>query len=51
VTPEILQWTSAPPRSSEVTISPVAALTRGGPPKNIVPLFLTIIDSSDIAGT
>ena len=29
--------TSAPPSSSAVTISPVAALTSGGPPKKIVP--------------
>ena len=43
--------TSAPPNSSAVTSSPVAALTKGGPAKKIVPLPLTIIDSSDIAGT
>jgi hypothetical protein len=51
VTPEILQCTSAPPRSSLVTTSPVAAFTKGGPPRKIVPLFLTITDSSEIAGT
>ena len=31
--------------------SPIAALTRGGPAKKIVPWFFTIIVSSDIAGT
>ena len=30
-TPEMRQWTSAPPSSSSVTSSPVAALTSGGP--------------------
>ena len=39
-------WTSAPPSSSAVTISPVAALTSGGPPRKIVPCSLTMIDSS-----
>src|SRR5207249_4517918 len=29
----------------------VAALTKGGPPRKIVPWPLTMIDSSDIAGT
>ena len=33
------------------TSSPVAALTRGGPPRKIVPVPLTIIVSSLIAGT
>lgn len=33
------------------TSSPVAALTSGGPAKNIVPCFLTMTDSSAIAGT
>lgn len=32
------------------TSSPVAALTRGGPAKKIVPCPLTITDSSAIAG-
>jgi len=43
--------TSAPPNSSAVTSSPVAAFTSGGPPRKIVPVFLTMIASSDIAGT
>jgi hypothetical protein len=33
-----LQWTSAPPSSSGVTTSPVAAFTKGGPPRKMVPL-------------
>ena len=49
-TPLILVWTSAPPSSSAVTSSPVAAFTSGGPPRKIVPVFLTITASSDIAG-
>jgi hypothetical protein len=44
-------WTSAPPSSSAVTISPMAAFTSGGPPRKIVPGCATMIDSSDIAGT
>ena len=44
-------WTSAPPSSSAVTSSPVAAFTSGGPPRKIVPVPLTMIVSSDIAGT
>ncbi len=43
--------TSAPPSSSAVTSTPVAAFTSGGPPMKIVPLPLTITVSSDIAGT
>ena len=43
-------WTSAPPSSSAVTSSPVAAFTSGGPPRKIVPVPLTMIVSSDIAG-
>ena len=43
--------TSAPPSSSAVTSSPVAAFTSGGPPRKIVPVPRTIIVSSDIAGT
>ena len=43
--------TSAPPRSSAVTSSPVAALTSGGPARKIVPVPLTMTASSDIAGT
>jgi hypothetical protein len=44
-------WTSAPPSSSAVTSSPVAAFTSGGPPMKIVPVPRTMIVSSDIAGT
>ncbi len=36
-TPERRVWTSAPPSSSGVTSSPVAAFTSGGPPRKIVP--------------
>ena len=43
--------TSAPPSSSAVTSSPVAAFTSGGPPMKIVPVPLTITVSSLIAGT
>ena len=42
---------SAPPSSSGVTTSPIAAFTSGGPPRKIVPWPLTMIDSSHIAGT
>ena len=45
------ECTSAPPRSSAVTTSPVAAFTRGGPPRNIVPWPFTMMLSSDMAGT
>jgi hypothetical protein len=48
---EIDVCTSAPPSDSASTISPVAAFTSGGPPRKIVPCSLTMIDSSDIAGT
>ena len=51
VTPETRLWTSAPPSSSALTTSPVAALTKGGPPRKIVPAPLTMMLSSDIAGT
>ena len=34
-----------------MTSSPVAAFTSGGPPRKIVPVPLTMIVSSDIAGT
>ena len=34
-----------------MTTSPVAAFTSGGPPRKIVPWPLTMIVSSDIAGT
>ena len=44
-------WTSAPPSSSAVTSSPVAAFTSGGPPRKIVPVPLTMTVSSLIAGT
>ena len=50
-TPESRVCTSPPPRSSAVTTSPVAAFTSGGPPRKIVPWFLTMIVSSLIAGT
>jgi hypothetical protein len=50
-TPDLRAWTSPPPRSSAVTTSPVAAFTRGGPPRKIVPWSFTMTDSSDIAGT
>ena len=43
--------TSAPPSSSAVTSSPVAAFTSGGPPRKIVPVPLTMTVSSDMAGT
>lgn len=51
VTPEIREWTSPPPSSSAVTTSPVAAFTRGGPPRKIVPWPRTMTASSLIAGT
>ena len=35
--------TSPPPSSSALTTSPVAAFTSGGPPRKIVPWFLTMI--------
>ena len=38
--------TSAPPRSSALTTSPVAAFTSGGPPRKIVPCSLTMMVSS-----
>ena len=49
--PDCAVCTSAPPSSSAVTSSPVAALTRGGPARKMVPLPLTMMDSSDMAGT
>ena len=42
-TPEIFVWTAPPPSYSLDTTSPVAALTRGGPPRKIVPFPFTII--------
>ena len=48
---QIRVCTSAPPSSSALTSSPVAALTKGGPPRKIVPCSLTMIASSAIAGT
>lgn len=48
---EYPQCKSAPPRSSADTTSPVAALTRGGPARNIVPCLRTMMLSSDIDGT
>ncbi len=50
-TPLIRVCTSPPPSSSALTTSPMAAFTSGGPPRKIVPCSLTMIDSSDIAGT
>ncbi len=50
-TPERRVWTSAPPRSSALTSSPVAAFTSGGPPRKIVPVPFTMTTSSLIAGT
>src|SRR5438093_341377 len=44
-------WTSPPPSSSAVTSSPVAARTRGGPPRKMVPWFRTMTVSSHMAGT
>ncbi len=39
------------PRSSALTISPMAAFTSGGPARKIVPCFRTMTVSSLIAGT
>ena len=50
-TPERRVCTSPPPSSSALTISPIAAFTSGGPPRKIVPWFLTMTVSSLIAGT
>ena len=50
-TPDLRVCTSAPPRSSADTTSPVAAFTSGGPPRKIVPCPFTMMVSSDIAGT
>jgi hypothetical protein len=50
-TPDCGVCTSAPPSSSALTTSPVAAFTSGGPPRKIVPWLRTMIVSSDIAGT
>ncbi len=49
-TPETEVCTSAPPSDSASTTSPVAAFTSGGPPRKMVPWFLTITLSSDMAG-
>ena len=43
--------TSAPPSSSAVTSSPVAAFTSGGPARKIVPVPCTITLWSHMAGT
>ena len=51
VTPDTRECRSPPPSSSAVTISPVAAFTRGGPPRKMVPCSRTITASSLIAGT
>ncbi len=50
-TPDRRVCTSPPPRSSALTTSPVAAFTSGGPPRKMVPWFLTMMDSSLMAGT
>ena len=50
-TPLMRAWTLAPPRSSALTSSPVAAFTSGGPPRKIVPVPRTMTVSSLIAGT
>ena len=50
-TPDFRAWTSAPPRSSADTTSPVAAFTSGGPPRKMVPCPFTMMVSSLIAGT
>lgn len=49
--PDVVQCSSAPPSSSADTSSPVAALTRGGPPRKMVPLLRTMTLSSAMAGT
>lgn len=46
-----LQWRSAPPSSSALMSSPVAAFTSGGPARNTVPVPCTMTLSSAIAGT
>ena len=46
-----LQCNVAPPKSSAVTISPVAACTRGGPPRKMVPILCIITASSAMVGT
>ena len=51
LTPDSSECRVAPPNSSSVTISPVAAYTSGGPPKNTVPFLWTITTSSLIEGT
>jgi hypothetical protein len=43
-TPDRRVCTSPPPRSSALTTSPVAAFTSGGPPRKMVPWFLTMMD-------
>jgi hypothetical protein len=50
-TPDRRVCTSPPPRSSALTTSPVAAFTSGGPPRKMVPWFLTMMASSLMAGT
>mmetsp|Transcript_19135 Transcript_19135/g.55563 ORF Transcript_19135/g.55563 Transcript_19135/m.55563 type:complete len:208 (+) Transcript_19135:695-1318(+) len=49
-TPETVVCMMPPPSSCSSASSPVAAFTRGGPPRYTVPLFLTITLSSHIAG-
>ncbi len=49
-TPDRRVCTSPPPSSSDVTTSPVAAFTSGGPARKMVPWFLTMMVSSLIAG-
>jgi hypothetical protein len=50
-TPLVRACSSPPPSSSGVTISPMAAFTRGGPPRKIVPCPRTMTVWSLIAGT
>ena len=50
-TPLSLVCNLAPPNSSAEAVSPIAAFTRGGPPRNIVPVLFTMIASSLMAGT
>ena len=50
-TPLSTVCTSAPPSSSALTSSPVAAFTSGGPPRKMVPVPRTMTVSSDMAGT
>ena len=50
-TPLTRLCSSPPPSSSAVTTSPVAARTKGGPARKMVPWLRTMTLWSDIAGT